>query len=101
MKFVELNEEEFQEFVDSRPEKNFFQTVKMCRRIAKNNLETYLVGVKEEGKIIGASFIAEVGHSFMGRKTFEAYKGFILDYHNKELVKFMTEEVKKFLKAKK
>ena len=101
MKFVELNEEEFQEFVDSRPEKNFFQTVKMRRRIAKNNLETYLVGVKEEGKIIGASFIAEVGHSFMGRKTFEAYKGFILDYHNKELVKFMTEEVKKFLKAKK
>ena len=36
----------------------------------------------------------------MGKKTYEAYKGFILDYHNQQLLKFMTEEVKKFLKNK-
>ena len=31
---------------------------------------------------------------------YEAYKGYILDYQDKELVKFMTDEVKKFLREK-
>lgn len=100
MIFGELTEKEFTDFVETRPEKNFFQTVMMKNRIAKNDLETYLVGVKENGSVIGASFIAETGHHFMGKKTYEAYKGFILDYHNQHLLKFMTEEVKKFLKNK-
>ena len=100
MIFGELTEKEFTDFVETRPEKNFFQTVMMKNRIAKNDLETYLVGVKENGSVIGASFIAETGHHFMGKKTYEAYKGFILDYHNHQLLKFMTEEVKKFLKNK-
>ncbi|HIS18027.1 MAG TPA: peptidoglycan bridge formation glycyltransferase FemA/FemB family protein [Candidatus Coprovivens excrementavium] len=100
MIFEELTEKEFTDFVETRPEKNFFQTVMMKNRIAKNDLETYLVGVKENGSVIGASFIAETGHHFMGKKTYEAYKGFILDYHNQQLLKFMTEEVKKFLKNK-
>ncbi len=100
MIFGELTEKEFTDFVETRPEKNFFQTVMMKNRIAKNDLETYLVGVKENGSVIGASFIAETGHHFMGKKTYEAYKGFILDYHNQQLLKFMTEEVRKFLKNK-
>lgn len=100
MIFGELTEKEFTDFVETRSEKNFFQTVMMKNRIAKNDLETYLVGVKENGSVIGASFIAETGHHFMGKKTYEAYKGFILDYHNQQLLKFMTEEVKKFLKNK-
>lgn len=96
MKFEELTEEEFTTFVSSRPEKNFFQTVQMKKRMDKNHLETYLVGVKEQGKVVAASFLAATGHQFMGKKTFEAYKGYIMDYHNQKLVQFMTDEVKKF-----
>ena len=101
MKFTELTDKEFMEFVNTRPEKNFFQTVMMKDRIKNEGTEVYLVGVKENKKVVAASFIAANGHTFMGYKTFEAYKGFILDYENKELVKFMTEEVKKFLSTKK
>ncbi len=100
MEFTELKEQEFMEFVNSRPEKNFFQTIMMKKRIELDGYEVYLVGVKDKGKIVAASLIAEVGHSFMGKKTFEAYKGFIMDYHDKELLEFMTLEVKKFLKNK-
>lgn len=100
MEFTELKEKEFMEFVDSRPEKNFFQTIMMKKRMELDGIEVYLVGVKNKGKIVAASLIAETGHSFCGKKTFEAYKGFILDYHDKELVEFMTLEVKKFLKLK-
>lgn len=101
MKFVELTDEEFMNFVKTRPENNFFQTVMMKDRIKKEGMETYLVGVKKNKKVIAASFIAQNGHTFLGYKTYEAYKGFIMDYEDKELVKFMTDEVKKFLKEKK
>lgn len=36
----------------------------------------------------------------MNKKTFESYKGYIMDYSNEELLKFFTEEIKKFLKEK-
>lgn len=101
MKFMILNDEEFMEFVNARPEKNFFQTVMMKDRIEKEGNEVYLVGVKKDDKVVAASFIASTGHTFFGYKTFEAYKGFILDYHDKDLVKFMTDEIKKFLISKK
>jgi len=100
MEFTILKENEFMEFVDSRPEKNFFQTVSMKKRLEKEGIEVYLVGVKEDKKILGASLIAATNHVFMGKRTYEAYKGFILDYENQELVRFMTEEVKKFLHTK-
>lgn len=101
MKFTILEDKEFTEFVDSRPEKNFFQTVMMRNRIQGEGKENYLVGVKDKkNKVIAAAFIAETGHVFMGKKTFESYKGFILDYNDTELLKFFTEEVIKFLKEK-
>ena len=100
MKFVELNEKEFMNFVNKRPEKNFFQTIMMKKRMEKENIKVYLVGVKEKDEIIAASLIAETGFKFLGKKSFEAYKGFILDYQNTELLKFMTNEVKEYLKSK-
>ena len=100
MKFVELTDKEFMEFVKSRPENNFFQTTMMRDRIKNEGKETYLVGVKEKDKVIAAAFIAATGHEFMSKKTFESYKGYILDYHNYELLDFMTSEVKEFLKSK-
>ena len=100
MKFTELDKLEFTQFVSEHETNNFFQSVKMMERLEKEGKEVYLVGIKENDKIVGASLIAATGHKFMGLKTFEAYKGFIIDYHNKELVKFMTDNCIKFLKSK-
>lgn len=101
MKFTLLEDKEYTEFVDNRPEKNFYQTLMMRNRIKDEGKETYLVGVKDKkGQVIAAAFVAETGHKFMNKKTYESYKGFILDYNNKELLKFFTEEIKKFLKEK-
>ncbi|MDD5836167.1 MAG: peptidoglycan bridge formation glycyltransferase FemA/FemB family protein [bacterium] len=100
MEFVELTEKEFQDFVDTQTNKNFFQTVMMKKKLECDHTKVYLVGVKESNKVIAASLIAETHQKFLGKTTFEAYKGFILDYHNRELLQFMTEKVKEFLKAK-
>lgn len=100
MKFEILSKEEFTDFVDNHYTKNFFQTTMMQDRMEKDGIETYLVGVKKDKKVIGAALLACNGTNFMGCKVYEAYKGFILDYNDKELIKFMTEEVSKFLKEK-
>ncbi len=101
MNFTELTDEEFRKFVDTQDTKNFFQTIMMKERMEKEGIPVYVVGVKKDDKVVAASLIAETSHSFLGYKSFEAYKGFILDYHDKELVSFMTSEVKKYLKEKK
>ncbi len=100
MTFGILTEEEFTNFVDSRPEKNFFQTVYTYKRLLKENVECYLLGVKKANKVIAATLVAATKQKFMGHVTYEAYKGFILDYEDKELLKYMTEEIKQFLKEK-
>ena len=100
MKFTELTEQEFQNFVDTQNNKNFFQTVMMKKKLECDDIKAYLVGVKENNKVIAASLIAQTPQEFLGKITYEAYKGFILDYHNKELLKFMTDGIKNFLKEK-
>ncbi len=100
MQFVELTEQEFQNFVDTQDNKNFFQTIMMKKKLEYDGTKVYLVGVKENKKVIAASLIAETHQKFLDKTTFEAYKGFILDYHNKELLKFMTDKVKEFLKER-
>ena len=37
----------------------------------------------------------------MGKKTFYAPRGFLIDYNNLELLKFFTEELKKYIKKHK
>lgn len=101
MKFIELNEEEFTSFVNTHKTKNFFQTVMMRNHLRKAGHETYLVGVKKDKNIIAAAMLSSTNHNFMGKRTFESLKGFILDYEDKELLKFMTKEVVRFLKSKK
>lgn len=56
MKFVLLEDREFMDFVNSRKEKNFFQTTMLRDRLELDGFKTYLVGVKKNNKVIGASF---------------------------------------------
>ena len=101
MIFTELTDEEFSKFVDSQDTKNFFQTLMMRDRLKLEGIETYLVGVKKDNQVVAASLIANTNHSFLGYKTYESYKGYILDYNDSELIKFMTDNIKIFLKNKK
>lgn len=100
MKFGILTEKEFNNFVTKHYTNNFFQSIKTKNRYDKEGVNNFLVGVKKDNKVIAAALIVENGAQFMGKKVYEAYKGFILDYQDKELIKFMTEEVTKFLKEK-
>ena len=55
MKFTELTEQEFQNFVDTQNNKNFFQTVMMKKKLECDGTKVYLVGVKENNKVIAGT----------------------------------------------
>ena len=52
MKFTELTEQEFQNFVDTQNNKNFFQTVMRKKKLECDGTKVYLVGIKEIKHII-------------------------------------------------
>lgn len=100
MHFTILTEEEFKNFTDKNSTKNFFQSIPMYKRQKNLNEEVYLVGVKNDNEeVIAASLLTKTS-TFLKHKTFEAFKGFILNYDNLELLKFFVNEVKKFIKER-
>jgi len=99
-KFKILKEHEFNEFAVNHPLNNFFQSIYMKDLLKSLNKEVYLVGLKENSKIICATLLTRTT-SFLGRYTYEASKGYLIDYSNKELVNRFTDEIIKFIRQKK
>ena len=100
MKFVILTEEEFKKFTDNDIRQSFFQTLNMYHRYQNNGWEAYLLGVKEKDNVIGAALTVS-SYSKFNYKIFNIYKGYLIDYSNRKLIKFFTENIKSFLKTKK
>lgn len=98
-KFVEIKEEELDKFVSNSNQSHFMQTSYMKKYYDLKNKENYILGVKENNKLV-ASFIIVLESTFRKYKKFAIYKGFVLDYNNKELLKFVTDNVVNFLKDK-
>ena len=100
MEFVELTEKEYKDFYKDREDLSFLQTVELGN--LKNELGdiSHYVGVKEGKKVLAGTLLLEE-KSYLGKKTFYAPRGFLIDYKDKELLKFFTTEIKKYIKAHK
>ena len=96
MKFLEITEEEYTKFWENHPLKTFLSSPKISKLRQKSNWKTYYVGVKEDNKLIAASMLFSHARHF-GVSEFYSPRGFLLDFNNKELLEFMTKEVKKFV----
>ena len=98
-KFIELTNEQFLDFVNTQEQKHFMQTSYMNEYYKLKGKETYIVGVECNKKIVGAGLVY-LESMYRKYKKFAIYKGFIMDYENKELLKFFTEKTKEFLEKK-
>ena len=97
MNFVELTEEEYQKFSETISCKNFFQTIMMLDRYKKEKQEYYLVGVKKSATIVAAALLVVQGRKILGKRVFTASKGPLLDYQDKELLKYFMTNIKEFI----
>ncbi len=100
MEFVTLTEQEFMDFASTYPQESFMQTTYLGHLKTHQGIKVHYVGVKEKGKIKAATLLEE--HTLLlGRRSFYAPRGFLIDYHDVPLLSFFTKEIKAFAKARK
>lgn len=100
MEFIKLNEKDFEKASLTLPCSNFHQTIKWGKLKEKNGWIPHFLGVKDKSKIIAATLLLEK-KIFKKFSIFYAPRGYLLDFKNERLLKFFTEELKKFAKEKK
>ena len=99
MEFVELTEKEFEKFAKNHEQESYMQTIDLKRFKENNKTKCYLVGVKDNKKVVAATLMYSIG-TFMKKKRFYSSRGFLIDYSNKELLSFFVYNIKKFIKSK-
>lgn len=98
MKFIELTEKEFKRIQDKMPGATYLQTTTWADIKKANNWESYYIGVKDDNdKIIAASLLL-ARKILLNKKIFYSPRGLMLDYSNTELLNFMINNIKKFVK---
>ena len=101
MKLTTLSKKEFKEFADNHPQITFHQTKQWANLKEKNNWKSYYLGLKKENQILGATLILAKQVPIIKKKIFYAPRGFLIDYHNKEILKEFTIQIKNFAKKEK
>ncbi len=99
MQFVELKEKEFREFALRNPLKTFLQTPEIGKLRKKLGWNLYYVGVKEDKEILCATMLVSHKRHF-GKYEFYSPRGFLIDFNNKELLKYFVNNIKKYIKEK-
>ncbi len=100
MEFKVLTEDEFRKFSTKHKYESFMQTVELGNLKKELGDIVHYVGVVNNNKLVAAALLLEE-KSILSKKTFYSPRGFLIDYEDKELLKFFTEELKKYIKKHK
>ena len=100
MKFQEISKDEYIAFWENHPLKTFLSATEISDLRSKSNWNTYYAGVKKDDELIAATMLLSHIRRF-NKYEFYSPRGYLLDFNNKELVDFFTNELKKYIKEKK
>ena len=93
MEFTTLTPTEFTKFEQKQKTGNFFQSVPRAELRKKMGFNTFLVGIKEDKKILAAALIIERDHEAL------LQLGPIMDYADKRLLDFFLKKVIEYGKS--
>lgn len=100
MEFVVMKEEEFANVCDSFLGSNYCQTVKWGKVKEFTGWQRHYLGIWKNNGYLGIALLLSkkvIG----GYQMFYAPRGALMDYENRELLKFFTDNVKKYLRENK
>ena len=100
MEFCVLTEEEFRKFSEKHPQESFFQTVETAKLRESFGSIIHYLGVKKGNEIIAGGMFTETDCLF-GKKRFYAPQGFLIDYHDYDLLDFYTKNLALYFKKHK
>lgn len=98
MEFCVLTANEYKEFFKGNDQASFMQSVELSELKKELGSTVHFVGIKENDTLIAGSMLLQ-DKTILGQSQFYAPRGLIVDYKNKELLAFFTDELKKYIKA--
>ena len=93
-----VNESEYNDFIKKYEFANFMQEISWTK--VKDNFDSILCGVYKNEKLVAACSIL-IRKITRGFTMFYIPRGYLIDFENKELLSFMTENIKKLAKEHK
>jgi lipid II:glycine glycyltransferase (peptidoglycan interpeptide bridge formation enzyme) len=97
MELIELTKDEFDHFSLNHPLHTFFQTTNMMDVRKNSGWENYLIGLKDNGKLVAATYLS-AEKLFLNKKRFYAPRGYLIDFNNEKLVNIFTSKIKDYVK---
>ena len=97
MEFTELTEDEYEKIWETHPLKTFLSAPEIGHLRKNNGWNLEYVGVKDNKSLVAATMLVSVKRK-LGKKEFYSPRGYLIDFNNKELVNYFTEELKKYIK---
>ena len=101
MKLVLLKNEEFKNWALENDEISFHQTLEWANLKKTNGWNHYFVGLKNNNKILAGALLLEKQVPIIHKTFLYSPRGFLIDYHDKKLLKSFTDGIKEFAKEKK
>ena len=98
MTFEEITAEEFRDFAKKSPYKSFMQTPEIARYREENGWTVYYLAAKYNKGIKAASMLV-AKPTFLGKSTFIAPGGPLLDLEDQPLTEFFIRSLKKYIKS--
>lgn len=100
MEFTTLTPQEYEAFQNQHPCRDFMNSLKAMNLKKINNWEVEYVGVKEQNNILCATPLTSIPVMKLYR-FYYAQRGFLMNYHDENLLQFFTKELSAYLKKKK
>lgn len=97
MEFTELTEDEYEKFWETHPLKTFLSAPEIGHLREKNGWDLKYVGIKKDQSLVAATMLVSIKRK-LGKREFYSPRGYLIDFNNKELVNYFTEELKKYIK---
>lgn len=98
MELVKLNKKEFAEFARKNPQYSFMQSTEHGDLKEEMGNIVHYLALKKAGKILAATLIVE-SKLFFKYKSFYAARGFLLDYHDEELLNAFVLKLREYAKS--
>lgn len=100
LKLIELSKEEFAEYALNHVQNNFHQTIAWGELKYTNGWHNHYVGLLDDNNsIVGASLL--LSKKVIGKINITyAPRGFLLNYHDYNLLKIFTKKITKYAKKK-
>ena len=95
MNFELIEPEDFRKFADKSSYKSFYQTPEIAKLREGAGWTPYYFGVRSGNKLIAASLVV-ARPTFLGKSTFYAPGGPLLDYEDASLVNFFFKNLQKY-----